>query len=166
MTRTVVYRHYDAEGRLLYVGAARSFGNRTQTHLREAEWVSQSVRAEAVFYPTREEALDAEMAAIRSEKPIYNAVRNGRSLAKPPKRATKPPVETVLKVSRDAFRSRWAEYLRGKYESAYAVHKAFPGLDEKTCRDWWNGKAAPSGCFVAAVVAADPAAIETLGRTE
>lgn len=165
MTRTAVYRHYDADGRLLYVGAARSFGNRTQTHLRESEWVSQSVRAEAVFYPTRAEALDAEMAAIQAEKPIYNTVRNRRSLAKPPKRAIKP-VETVLRARRDAFRALWAEYLQGKYESAYAVHKAFPGLDEKTCRDWWNGKAAPSGCFVAAVVAADPNAIETLGRVE
>jgi hypothetical protein len=64
---------------------------------------------------------------------------------------------------RRSFPSRWAEYLRENFASAYAVHKAFPGLDEKTCRDWWHGKAAPSGCFVAAVVASDPNAIKTLG---
>lgn len=67
---------------------------------------------------------------------------------------------------RRSFPALWAEYLRANFASAYFVHKAFPGLDEKTCRDWWNGKAAPSGCFVAAIVAADPKAIETLGRTE
>jgi hypothetical protein len=37
-------------------------------------------------------------------------------------------------------------------------------LDEKTCRDWWNGKSAPSGVFVAVVVKADPRALEILGR--
>lgn len=64
---------------------------------------------------------------------------------------------------RRSFPGLWAEYLRANFASAYAVHRAFPGLDEKTCRDWWNGKSAPSGCFVAAVVAADPDAIKILG---
>lgn len=164
MTRMAVYRYYDADGRLLYVGAARSFGNRTQTHLRESEWVSQSDRAVAVFYPTRAEALDAEMAAIQAEKPVYNTVRNGRSLAKPPKRAAKP-VETVLRARRDAFRALWAEYLQGKYENAWQVHRAF-GIDEHSARDWWHGKRVPAGCFVAAVIKRDPAAMKILGRED
>ena len=42
---------------------------------------------------------------------------------------------------------------------------AFLGIDEKTCRDWWSGKRNPTGCFVAAVVARDPAAMTILGRT-
>ena len=36
----------------------------------------------------------------------------------------------------------------------------------KTARGWINGKRDPSGSFVAAVVAADPNAIKTLGRIE
>ena len=67
---------------------------------------------------------------------------------------------------RRSFPGLWAQYLRENFASAYAVHRAFPGLDEKTCRDWWHGKAAPSGCFVAAVVAADPNAIKVLGGME
>jgi hypothetical protein len=65
---------------------------------------------------------------------------------------------------RRSFPSLWAEYLRANFASARAVSRAFPGLDEKTCRDWWNGKRAPSGSFVAAVVARDPRAMEILGR--
>jgi hypothetical protein len=65
---------------------------------------------------------------------------------------------------RRSFPGLWAEYLRENFASAYAVHRAFPGLDEKTCRDWWNGKSAPSGVFVAVVVKADPRALEILGR--
>lgn len=166
MTRTAVYRHYDADGRLLYVGAARSFGNRTQTHMREAAWVALSVRAEATFYPTREEALDAEMAAIQSEAPLYNLVRNRRSLAKPPKREKRPLPGPVVNSRRHAFPALWAEYLKTTYGSAYAVKQAFPEIDSKTARDWLSGKNNPSGCFVAAVVAADPNAMETLGRLE
>ena len=64
---------------------------------------------------------------------------------------------------RRSFPQRWAEYLRANFASAYAVHKAFPGVDEKTCRDWWNGKRDPSGSFVAVAVSRDPNAIKILG---
>lgn len=67
---------------------------------------------------------------------------------------------------RRSFPALWASYLRANFASAYAVHKAFPGLDEKTCRDWWNGKRDPSGSFVAAVVARDPNAMKILGGME
>lgn len=79
--------------------------------------------------------------------------------------ATRREIRVMNAVAlRRSFPGLWAEYLRENFASAYAVHRAFPGLDEKTCRDWWNGKSAPSGCFVAAVVAADPNAMKTLGR--
>ena len=66
---------------------------------------------------------------------------------------------------RRSFPAAWAAYLRETYRTAYAVERAF-GIDSKTARDWINGKRDPSGSFVAAVVAADPNAIKTLGRME
>jgi hypothetical protein len=33
-----LYRHFDAQGRLLYVGETANFLNRTMDHLRYAEW--------------------------------------------------------------------------------------------------------------------------------
>ena len=66
---------------------------------------------------------------------------------------------------RRSFPAAWAQYLKDNYRTAYAVEKAF-SIDSKTARDWINGKRDPSGSFVAAVVAADPNAIKTLGRME
>jgi hypothetical protein len=72
----------------------------------------------------------------------------------------------VVKSLRHTFPVLWAEYLKATYGSAYAVKQAFPEIDAKTARDWVNGKCNPSGCFVAAVVAADPNAIKILGGME
>lgn len=66
---------------------------------------------------------------------------------------------------RRSFPELWGEYLRETYRTAYAVQRAFPGIDSKTARDWIGGKRDPSGSFVAAVVARDPNALKILGRT-
>ena len=67
---------------------------------------------------------------------------------------------------RRSFPLRWAEYLRKHYGTAYAVERAFPGIDGKTARDWISGKRNPSGSFVAAVIKQDATAMEILGRIE
>lgn len=66
---------------------------------------------------------------------------------------------------RRSFPSLWAEYLRTNFASAWQVKLAF-GIDEHSARDWWHGKRVPAGCFVAAVIKRDPAAMKILGRTE
>lgn len=63
---------------------------------------------------------------------------------------------------RRSFPDRWAQYLRETFGTAYAVQKAFPGIDSKTARDWIGGKREPSGSFVATVIARDPAALRIL----
>lgn len=67
---------------------------------------------------------------------------------------------------RRSFPERWGQYLRETFGTAYAVQKAFPGIDSKTARDWIGGKRDPSGSFVATVVARDPDAIKILGGME
>lgn len=74
------------------------------------------------------------------------------------------PAEWNALAFRRSFPAAWSQYLRATYRTAYAVEKAFQ-IDSKTARDWWNGKRDPSGSFVAAVVKADPNAMEILGRT-
>ena len=64
---------------------------------------------------------------------------------------------------RRSFPDRWAQYLKDTYVTAYAVKKAFPGIDSKTARDWIGGKRDPSGSYVATVVARDPDAMKILG---
>ena len=80
-------------------------------------------------------------------------------------RVTRKEIRVMNPVAlKRSFPSLWAEYLRANFTSPGAVSRAFPGIDEKTCRDWWSGKRNPSGCFVAAVVSRDMRAMEILGR--
>jgi hypothetical protein len=75
------------------------------------------------------------------------------------------PLHLNAVAIRRSFPLLWAEYLRERYRTAYAVQRAF-GIDGKTARDWIGGKRDPSGSFVATVVARDPDAIKILGGME
>ena len=165
MSQTALYRHYDTDGNLLYVGAARSIRKRTETHMRESKWAALSVRAEVTFFPTREEAFAAEWDAIQNESPAHNIVRTRRSLNTPPARPKRAAVGEIDSFRR-TFPERWAQYLKDRYHTAYAVQKAFPGIDSHTARDWISGKRDPSGSFVAVAIARDPDAIKILGGLE
>ena len=49
---------------------------------------------------------------------------------------------------RSWFNQAWQGYLRANFPSIAAAARAFH-VDERTARDWWNGRCAPSGPFVA-----------------
>lgn len=70
-TGTSVYRLYDADDRLLYVGLANRPAERWGTHAGQPWW-PLVVRKEITRYPTREEALRVEAAAIIGEDPLHN----------------------------------------------------------------------------------------------
>lgn len=69
-----VYRLYDAEGRLLYVGLARRPENRIYAHKRKP-W-GHLINSMAVeWFDDREAAKAAERTAIHHEEPIHNLAR-------------------------------------------------------------------------------------------
>lgn len=70
--RTALYRHYDADGVLLYVGIAVDPAMRFKTHAKQAPWTAFAARHEGEWFATREEAAEAERAAIRDERPLFN----------------------------------------------------------------------------------------------
>lgn len=72
-----LYRHFDKDGRLVYVGISNSALLRTSNHRDLSRWFDQVVRIEIERYPTRAAALIAEEAAVTNEKPAYN-LRSGR----------------------------------------------------------------------------------------
>ncbi len=51
---------------------------------------------------------------------------------------------------RRSFPDQWAAYLRAEYRTAYAVWKAFPGIDKSTAQDWISGKRDPKASVVIA----------------
>jgi len=69
---TDLYRHYSADGNLLYVGISKSAVARLAQHAQTSSWVKDIVTITVEKFSTRKEALNAERFAIASEKPIYN----------------------------------------------------------------------------------------------
>ena len=67
-----LYRHFDRDGNLLYVGVSWSVLERLRRHEKCSPWFGEvdSIRLEK--YPSRKELLKAELEAIRTERPLYN----------------------------------------------------------------------------------------------
>lgn len=80
--RTTLYRFFDAEGRLLYVGITTLGPNRWAEHERHREWWDQVASSTVEQFGSREEAHAAEIAAILQEEPPYN-LRHQPRPAKP-----------------------------------------------------------------------------------
>lgn len=69
-----VYRYFDENNALIYVGVTVNFSSRDKSHLQNA-WRDRADMAVVEWFPTRALALQAEFEAIRNEKPQANASR-------------------------------------------------------------------------------------------
>lgn len=69
---TTLYRIYDAQDRLLYVGISGGSFIRLGQHGDSAAWAHYATKITLERYPTREEAKQAESKAIQSEDPVWN----------------------------------------------------------------------------------------------
>jgi hypothetical protein len=72
---TELYRHFDAAGKLLYVGISLSTVVRLAQHRLESEWFDRVVHITIERFPTRIEAMIAERVAILKEAPECNKAR-------------------------------------------------------------------------------------------
>lgn len=86
MEATQLYRHWDKEGNLLYVGISYNTLARLKQHKRDSQWQQLVTTITIENFATRKEAEAAEFKAIRIERPIYNVVGTARSDTKPSKR--------------------------------------------------------------------------------
>lgn len=77
----VVYRAFDAEGSLLYVGCTSSLTKRSDQHARGSAWWPYMARIEHRAYATYAQARFAETLAIRTESPLFNL--RGRDVPEP-----------------------------------------------------------------------------------
>lgn len=73
--KTELYRHFDTDGRLLYVGVSLSTVARLSSHMCESKWSGQIASITIERFPTRQEALAAEAAAIKLERPAHNVAQ-------------------------------------------------------------------------------------------
>jgi excinuclease UvrABC nuclease subunit len=68
--RTELYRHYDADDQLLYIGVSSNTKTRLTQH--PGRWRKTVARTEITEFNDRLEAAAAEAEAIRTEKPKFN----------------------------------------------------------------------------------------------
>jgi len=82
-----LYRHFAADGSLLYVGISAAPGKRTSDHARHSGWFEETCRINVERFDSREAALSAEAAAIKAESPRWNVIHNARSVPAAPELA-------------------------------------------------------------------------------
>ena len=67
-----LYRLFDADEKLLYVGISCMPSHRLNTHRRQRLWWDQVNRIDFVVFPDRQQAVEAERRAIAGEHPQHN----------------------------------------------------------------------------------------------
>jgi len=69
---TALYRFFDADGNLLYVGISDNLTVRFEWHRVNQPWWRDIARKTITWYGTRNKAAAAEDYAIKTERPLHN----------------------------------------------------------------------------------------------
>jgi len=72
--KTILYRAYDINDQLLYIGISSQVFGRFDQHAHTSEWMYDCAYAIMEHYPYRRLAMEAEKRAIQTENPKYNQV--------------------------------------------------------------------------------------------
>jgi predicted GIY-YIG superfamily endonuclease len=75
--RTALYRLYDADEHLLYVGITTNPKTRWGRHARDKHWWPEVSRKTVEWFETRKSAERIEKIEVEEERPRYNKVFNG-----------------------------------------------------------------------------------------
>lgn len=80
--RNFVYRYFDADGNLLYIGTTANAEARYRHHASKSVWFREIANSTYEQFDTRTEALAAEKAAIEAERPLHNKIWNNQSTSR------------------------------------------------------------------------------------
>ena len=72
----VLYRFFDSQGTLLYVGISNNWIQRIGQHAKHADFFSAVAGVTLERHPDRDSVLEAELEAIQKENPLYNRADN------------------------------------------------------------------------------------------
>ena len=76
MNACALYRCFDADRRLLYVGVSSSPTDRMHQHVSQSPWAGEIASVEIERHDARDAALAAERVAIATENPVHNKAWN------------------------------------------------------------------------------------------
>jgi hypothetical protein len=125
-TRTALYRLFDADDVLLYIGIAFNTSRRWMQHKATKIWWPEVARKDVCWYDTRREAEAAEQVAIAEEKPKYNVTGIENPLVvppKPPKARSTHPVAALMQAGR-SYRRTTERLERDREELATCIRDA------------------------------------------
>ena len=123
---TELYRHFNAEGELLYVGISLNTVARLVAHQNSSEWFGDIASITIEKVENRDAAETAEIAAIKAEAPKSNcrhAAEQAATVIKPPKRKRlgRPPKFNPTRIQDDKIR---ALYYFIPHTLAYVLKRA------------------------------------------
>ena len=96
--RTNLYRHFDKNGALLYVGISVNAVARIKGNQAVKPWFYDIVDVKIETFDTRILALEAEAVAIRMEAPLHNIIHN--TPAKVASVKERPPKKIRVRISK------------------------------------------------------------------
>ena len=82
--KTTLYRYFDSDGQLLYVGITGDNTKRQSQHRRNSFWFGEITSATFEHFEDRESALQAETKAIQTEHPKHNIAKHGITIVHSP----------------------------------------------------------------------------------
>lgn len=72
----ILYRFFDANSDLLYVGITMNLAERWRAHRTDKAWIQDVATITIKHYSSREELMEAEQRAIKAEHPKWNKQHN------------------------------------------------------------------------------------------
>lgn len=119
-----LYRHFDKDGNLLYVGISLCYIIRLSQHKSQSSWFPNIASSVIEKFNSRFEAEIAETNAIESEHPLCNVVHN---------RKKKKTIQYTKKI----YREQWPVSVKIKKEGKKKFHKiTMDDLGLETEREW------------------------------
>ena len=125
-----LYRFFNAEGTLLYVGITNDPGRRMTKHRGGKSWWLEVARVEMEQHPDRLALRAAELKAIEHERPLYNIQHN-----RPAARVAAQPESTPITDETWAFTDRYGRDRTGLRIALYWEAHGDPITDDYTPED-------------------------------
>lgn len=130
-----LYRHFDKDGRLLYVGISLSAMDRMRQHKCKSSWFPEIANMTIQVFPNKKEAINAEREAIINEKPLHNIRGTKEHKAKEKK---------IMEVNKSA--KSWRE-MKGWSQAHLAnvlTKKLGRTIRQSHISEWENGTTTPA----------------------
>lgn len=137
--RTALYRVWGEADLLLYIGISDYFGVRWGKHAKAQPWWGEMQRLTVdAWYDRREDAEEAEAAAIKAEGPKYNKIHVPSSVRV--RRDPKPLVRPTAGLPKP-----YRECHCRDPQTRKTLHRNCPKLDEETHGAWYARYTIPEG---------------------